>query len=87
MKQDGGSAFPHEKLTAHEDGNMRKSFDTGMSLRDYFAAKVITSLIADSSALEAIKQAAKASGKDGMRVTADVAYAYADAMLKARDEP
>lgn len=58
---DGGSAFPHE--TSH-------GYDSGMSIRDYFAGKAIEALIVRGWGLEA------ASGK---------AYEIADAMLKARE--
>lgn len=42
---------------------------SGMTLRDYFAAKVLATACADYSAHEA----------------AELAYRYADAMLKARE--
>ena len=51
------------------------SMSHGMSLRDYFAAKAMQSLMWD-----------KDLNLDSKEDVAEVAYAYADAMLKARDE-
>jgi hypothetical protein len=49
----------------------------GMTLRDYFAAKALAGMLADPEV-----------GRDGVddepERIADAAYAYADAMLKAR---
>ena len=47
----------------------------GMELRDYFAAKAMQSLMWD-----------KDLNLDSKEDVAEVAYAYADAMMKARDE-
>ena len=56
----------------------------GMSLRDYFAAKVLPSVYAD-----AMKEASEGSGlfsiPDWRVGLAMDAYRYADAMLKARE--
>ena len=65
-KPDGGPAFP----THHTDSNH------GMTLRDYFAAKAMTALIAFY-----------ASKDLNEKVTADLAYMQADAMLKEREKP
>jgi hypothetical protein len=72
--KDGGSAFPqvisdyddstHEYMNVHSVG--------GMTLRDYFAAKAITTLVAFSN------------DKTYEAEVAETAYRYADAMLKAR---
>jgi|GEM_PF-871646 len=65
---DGGPAFPIQEnglagsLPAHE----------GMSLRDYFAAKALQGLLADTNFDQS---------PEG---TAPIAYRYADAMLAAR---
>lgn len=72
---DGGAAFPHTAGWRRDP-----DISDGMSLRDYFAAKAMQSLIA--------------LGVDGYKslggfyheenITKD-AYAFADAMLKARE--
>jgi hypothetical protein len=59
------SAFPHENVLSHR----------GMTLRDYFAAKAMNSLISDPD------------WRSDMvwHETAYAAYQMADAMMKARD--
>lgn len=59
----GGQAFPHYPAAQYEPG---------MTLRDYFAAKVAGSVLVDA---ESYGQAA------------ELAYELADAMLKAREQP
>lgn len=68
-KQTGGPAFP--KLSQDERWKTFSSTD-GMTLRDYFAAKALQSII----------------GKRNGYLSTDVRYAYevADAMLKAREQ-
>jgi hypothetical protein len=46
--------------------------DGGMTLRDYFAAKAMQGLLASNQA--------------GLAYVTDVAYTYADAMLKVRNK-
>jgi hypothetical protein len=60
----GGTAFPCHTIAMHE----------GMTLRDYFAAKAMQSLILGLT------------GHDNeIPDTAEDAYEFADAMLKARE--
>ena len=77
-KQTGGPAFPREDYQAngHERG-FENLGQEGMSLRDYFAAKVINGILSDPDAglLE-----------DDLERYAGIAYKAADAMLKARDK-
>jgi len=61
-------AFPHTIEHLHEPKT------TGMTLRDYFAAKAMQTLLLDDSY--------DFSDRD---LTARKAYAFADAMLKARN--
>ena len=66
----GGPAFPASYYT--DDGQWAKR--DGMTLRDYFAAKALQGFIG--------------TGMEGGMIydqVAEVAYMYADAMLKARD--
>ncbi|WP_043767568.1 hypothetical protein [Algiphilus aromaticivorans] len=65
VRNDGGPAFAH--------GNPDQGGAAGMSMRDYFAAKVMHALI---TRLEL---------KDDPKKVPGVAYAVADAMLKARE--
>ena len=63
--KDGGSAFPLS-------GPLKTSDNLGMTLRDYFAAKAMQSLVA--------------LDRTAATMTAEDAYAMADAMLAARDK-
>lgn len=66
---DGGSAFPAVE-------NWRVG--SGMTLRDYFAAKAMQGLVAQSLGT------AISSGKADIEVGVQFAYRMADAMIKAR---
>jgi hypothetical protein len=89
-KQDGGPAFPVEVDSTQPYG--RQTGDTvwqtyGMTLRDYFAAKAMQSLIVVVSAGQH-NAGALAGHQAGVRTEMHIArdaYAMADAMLKARD--
>lgn len=72
---DGGPAFPE---TRWDDKTRQDVQWTGMTLRDYFAAKVLSAL-----ALRAIDETVKL-GKSQIGSTAEAAYMFADAMIKAR---
>lgn len=71
MKDDGGQAFP----------SAGPVYQCGMTLRDYFAAKAMASMIAGASS-------GKVFGGDYQAVTIErnmrAAYLIADAMLRAR---
>jgi hypothetical protein len=76
---DGGPAFP---FTAK---NLRDGYDevySGMSLRDYFAAKALQAIIGNQSALDELHKIVASEEQDDS--IARVAYGFADAMLKAR---
>ena len=66
----GGPAFPDG--STNEWGNANNS---GMTLRDYFAAKAMQGLLLDDNG--------DFSDRDWL---AEKAYAFADAMLKVRDK-
>ena len=67
----GGPAFP-----AIENWRV----DSGMTLRDYFAAKALAAMISKDNKEGAL------CGKTGVGHLALFAYEYADAMLKAREQ-
>ena len=71
---DGGSAFPSPP-SQHSNGFY--STGEGMTLRDYFAAAALQGIISDASVLASLK-------KDGELISRS-AYAFADAMLKAKE--
>lgn len=68
-KKDGGPAFPN---TSDSSGYGRA---TGLSLRDYFAAKAMQAIIAGEGA----------TGQYHEDSVAESAYEMADAMLQGRD--
>ena len=74
---DGGPAFP----VTYEDG-MAEKFSVGMSLRDYFAAKV-----AQSTARQIIEDFDKGDRAmvEALEVIAAVSYNVADAMIAERE--
>lgn len=57
----------------------------GMLLRDYFAAHMLPALMSEH-ALEAIRAVVQEGEGNAYTCAAKVAYAYADAMLKVREE-
>ena len=69
-KTNGGPAFPRQ----HDWGY-------GMTLRDYFAAKAMT-----ASILMEIEHVREGGKYDSWEEMARRCYAYADAMLKAREQ-
>ena len=74
-KELGGPAFPVHPDMAAQLGCVPSSSDAGMSLRDYFAAKAMQSLITAPNVRPMIE--------DGE--VSWWAYKMADAMLKARE--
>ena len=74
MLHTGGPAFP--------TGTGVTPYNSGMTLRDYFAAKAMQSYAGD----EAFGDACTFMGKDFNEEIARTAYQIADAMLKAREQ-
>ena len=68
---DGGPAFP-----ATQDNGANQGGVSGMSLRDYFAAK----------AMQAVMSTPMIAPVGGSDPVANLAYSMADAMLKAREQ-
>jgi hypothetical protein len=67
----GGPAFPTAEIFHDE-----VVYTGGMTMRDYFAAKAMQSLLARST---------YGTIEDDPRDLSSVAYDYADAMIKARE--
>ena len=76
--QNNRSAFPWTV----DDGETVKG-EKGMTLRDYFAAQALTGAQIWDAVLNGREATQFAGGVDKL---AEVAYAVADAMLKARNE-
>lgn len=82
-KNDGGPAFP---LQVTENW---KQFASGMSLRDHFAGLAMGGIIQwqnTEAGCIMIKAAMDTDGSDPDDAIGQMAYAYADAMLKAREQ-
>lgn len=74
-KNNGGPAFP-----ALYQGDTRSDCP-GLSMRDYFAAKAMQSMLRDPMAMGCLRK----SLENTMQVISRDAYAAADAMLAERD--
>ena len=70
----GGPAFPQPDMI--DDGQLVAQGHTGMTLRDYFAAKAMQGYLADPEWRKDISQTG----------TAYAAYRMADDMLEARNQ-
>lgn len=76
IKLTGGSAFPNEGF------NGWSSPESGMTLRDYFAAKAMQGLLsANPETTSKLIVVTKGSGS-----VSELAYVIADAMLKQRNK-
>jgi hypothetical protein len=78
--KEGGSAFPSEQGQT-QDGTWNQTFDPGMSLRDYFAAKAIGCFPLDQADVAKLQ----AGIAPQHQAVAKFCYALADAMLSERD--
>ena len=76
-------AFPNLQLTVSEMGQVRSinEVDSGMDLRDYFAAKAMQAIITNDNLL---KQASEYHDAGSEASIAMLAYEQADAMMEAR---
>jgi hypothetical protein len=78
-KETGGPAFP---VPAELCQDLTVEQQRGMTLRDYFAAQAMTGAQIWDAVLNG--KNAQLSHEGGVNTLAEVAYAVADAMLKAR---
>ena len=80
MIEDGGFAFP----SLGNGERWGRARGDGMSLRDYFAAHAPEHSLQD---LTNIMEADQRSGskRSPLEIVADLRYAYADAMIRARN--
>lgn len=79
-KDTGGNAFP-SKSSACGGSSLDSN---GMTLRDYFAAKVVSSVIGGYVSSKASEQRPFDSTTGDGKHAAEFAYRIADAMLEAR---
>jgi hypothetical protein len=76
-KETGGPAFPAPAGVSHIT-------EQGMTLRDYFAAKALQGMLANAGPYDP-EWAEDSPGHKHAWLIANLCYAYADEMLKARD--
>lgn len=80
QSNNGGPAFPQTQTIDGNDKPLVSGLDVGeggMSLRDYFAAKALTGMLADPQVHVGGERSAQLAGS---------CYELADAMLKAREQ-
>ena len=83
-KETGGPAFPRPASDAHEWGTHKPQ--EGMTLRDYFAAKAMQSILRGYDTVTSFEED-EVNDPEGMpSLIAEDAYIMADAMLKAREQ-
>ena len=79
----GGPAFPCETVGTDKHGEYRLPYQ-GMTLRDYFAAKAMQGYLSNSWQAKELDSLGESSSQQ-MAIVAEISYAMADAMLKARE--
>jgi hypothetical protein len=84
-KDTSGPAFPVHPDMAAQLGCVPSSSDAGMTLRDYFAAKAMQAMLSSPEFLVVVTADQAVGGNAKDRVS-NVSFAYADAMLKAREQ-
>jgi hypothetical protein len=86
--KDGGPAFPCEQHET-QDNTWNQTFESGMTLRDYFAAKCVAAMVSTIRSDDGYSRAKKIAEYHGMDRVSDWfahdAYKQADAMLRARE--
>ena len=70
-------AFPTITIDEYGDGHTVRRYHGGMTLRDFFAAKALPVMVSN-------EESERAALPVDYNEAADRAYAYADAMLRAR---
>jgi hypothetical protein len=83
-KPHGGAAFP---MVSNEgtDSSRHFTIKRGMSLRDYFAAKVLSGMMADGDSFRTVMQQVGPRETPTAKLAA-IAYSIADAMIAERDK-
>lgn len=77
-RETGGQAFPRQQWEYDGQNNVLQYQEDGMTLRDYFAAKAMQGIAANSAMLDNVTDSS-------VEWVAKGAYKMADAMLKARE--
>lgn len=83
IRDDGGAAFPCQQGEC-SDGTWNQTYDPGMTLRDFFAAKALQAYLSHPQNIAGVVRAGQKRDMSPQDFVAIAAYEYADAMLKAR---
>jgi len=85
---DGGPAFPSDYPRDQYDcgGGISWSGTMGVSVRDYFAAKVLQAYFSNSDHVTSLYNIAKKGKTDFRSLVAEYAYEMADIMLAQRQK-
>lgn len=83
---DGGPAFPLEKARAVDGSYYFPAEHTGMTLRDYFAAKAMQAIFGGVGAQQVADRDGRYNETNWAQVVAANAYEMADAMLATRNK-
>jgi hypothetical protein len=90
--KDGGAAFPEVAARPEETGyggsdrQWRPYSVGGMSLRDYFAGRVLSAILGDRDVAARVTDDAASKGRVFGEYVAETAYLFADAMLAEREK-
>jgi hypothetical protein len=79
------STTPSNVNTGQDVKQKGVQFPAELNLRDYFAAKAMQAIVADTASLKAAELGGKRFGFDVTAAVASAAYEFADAMLAARE--
>lgn len=74
-----------DKIPAFPTSNTSEPY-SGMTLRDYLAAKAMAAILASDNPLTACGETAEETGIHLSKCVAAMAYLYADEMMKARNK-
>lgn len=83
MKENNNYAFPHKQ--SHEQFQYSETVHHGMTLRDYFAAKAMQSLLSSQKHISNINILARECSISETEALAKISYDFSDAMLKHRE--
>lgn len=87
IKDNGGPAFPSEQGETLS-GEWNQTYDSGMTLRDYFAGQALAGMTANpefEKAWQEIEEVNKVSHEQWIIAVSKVTYELSDAMIKERD--